>query len=150
MNLQESHQYFSVSCFNETWSLLDLPDRTTKQEQQMISLAQASLYHWTCREDCAATNLSVGLWLLARVYSVLDSPKEALRYASECLELSSSNNLDSFYMAYAHEAMARAADCSDDSNLAQQHKSEAERFATLVEDELSKQMVRDDLETVLV
>ena len=51
-DIEHAHKYFSVNCFNLTWELIDKPDRTPKDNEQMVRLAQASLWHWTQRPDC--------------------------------------------------------------------------------------------------
>jgi hypothetical protein len=47
-----AHRYFSANCFNKAWTLIDKEDRTPEEDQQMIRLNQASIWHWTQREDC--------------------------------------------------------------------------------------------------
>ena len=44
---EQAHRYFSTHCFNMAWQLIEKPDRTPEDDEQMIRLAQASLWHWT-------------------------------------------------------------------------------------------------------
>ena len=44
-----AHRHFSASCFNLAWELIEKPDRTAEDDEQMVRLAQASLWHWTQR-----------------------------------------------------------------------------------------------------
>ena len=61
---------FSAHCFNIEWELIDKPERTPAENEQMILYALASLWHWTQRPDCSTTNLSIGYWQAARVYAL--------------------------------------------------------------------------------
>jgi hypothetical protein len=51
--------------------LIEKRDRTPEEDEQMIRLNQASLWHRTQREDCISTNLSIGYWQAARIYTLL-------------------------------------------------------------------------------
>jgi len=148
MNSQEAHQHFSVACFNGTWGLLDMAERTPEQVREMLYQAQASLYHWTQRDDCEPENLSIGLWQVSRVYAVLDSAVEAMRYAKDCLEISQETELSAFHVGYAHEAVARAAMVAGDSVLANVHIDKAIECAALIDDTGSQQMVLDDVKSI--
>ena len=61
-DLQIAHQYFAVQCFNQAWRLIEKVDRSPADDEQMIELAHASMWHWLEREDCAARNRSIGYW----------------------------------------------------------------------------------------
>jgi hypothetical protein len=67
----QAHRHFSASCFNLAWELIDKPDRTAEDDEQMVRLAQASLWHWTQRSDCTDKNLSIGYWQVSRVCALL-------------------------------------------------------------------------------
>ncbi len=67
----EPHRYFSAQCFNRAWELIRRIDRTELESEQMLLLAQASLWHWTQRPDCTPRNLSIGYWQLSRVFALL-------------------------------------------------------------------------------
>ena len=111
----------------------------------MIATSHASLFHWLNREDCTPENLSIGLWQLARVYAVIESPAEALRNARDCLEISESNSLSPFCMAYAHEAVCRASLLGKDSALATRHLELAKNHASIVTDEHDRKLIDSDL-----
>ena len=50
----------AVGLFNYTWTLLENPDRTKEQDDEMLNAAHASRYHWG--EVGEAVNLSRGEW----------------------------------------------------------------------------------------
>ena len=125
---------------------MELPKRSPEELRMMIAASQASLFHWLQRDDHTPTNLSIGLWQLSRVYCIIDSPQEAMRYAKDCLEVSQSNNLAPFCLAYAHEAMSRAAMTANEPQLAQSHLAQASKHAADVTDEHDKKLIDADLE----
>ena len=75
----------AVGLFNYTWTLLENPDRTPEQDDEMLHAAHASRYHWG--EVGEPANLSRGEWQVARVYCVLGRAEPALYHARRCLEL---------------------------------------------------------------
>ena len=148
MDPAKAHQEFSCDCFNQTWGLLDLKDRSEEQVMEMISTSHASLYHWRKREDCTPENLSIGLWQLARVYALANSPQEAMRHAKACLKISEDNGLSPFCMAYAHEAVCRAAVVGDDKETAKTHLASTKTHAKGVTDDHDKKLIDDDIQTL--
>src|ERR1051325_11159977 len=94
-----AHKHFSAHCFNKTWELIEKPSRLPDEDEEMISMCHASLWHWTQREDCAPRNLSIGYWQLSRVYSLAQRSDEARRYGR--LSLFHAEKEPAFYRAYA-------------------------------------------------
>ena len=66
---QAAHRLFAAQAFNACWNLIDLPARTPEQDREMRRLAEVSFHHWRAFHGHTATNLSIGLWQLARVYT---------------------------------------------------------------------------------
>ncbi len=64
----------AVGLFNYTWTLLENPNRTPEQDDEMLHAAHASRYHWG--EVGEQVNLARGEWQVSRVYAVL-GPRRA-------------------------------------------------------------------------
>lgn len=79
-----AHRHFSVHCFNQAWDLMEKADRTAEEDQFMVALNQASIFHWTRRPDCSDEKLSVGYWQASRIQSLLWNTVEAVRLAYVC------------------------------------------------------------------
>lgn len=141
----KAHRFFSAHCFNEVWGLLEKPDRSVEDDRLMREMAHASLFHWLQRDDATPTNLSVGLWQVSRVYSVLNHPVEAMNYAEECLELSELERLSPFCLGYAHEAVARAAKVGDDGEECARALERARECLARVEDAEERSLLEADL-----
>ena len=147
-DLQTAHRYFSADCFNRAWELIEKAERTSAEEQQMIRLNQASIWHWTQREDCTDRNLSIGYWQASRIYAVLGEAENAQKYAQLSLDRSSPE--EPFYRGYAYEALARAAAAGGNRKQVKEYGAEARRLAELVQDEEERRILLDDLVTILI
>jgi catechol 2,3-dioxygenase-like lactoylglutathione lyase family enzyme len=138
-----SHRYFSSACFNSTWDLLDKKDRSHEEDEAMVSLVFASLYHWKQRPDCTNQNLSVGYWLAARVYAVLSQAENARRYGQLCLEYSQDTPV--FYTGYAFEALARAELLAGNRAQARAYLDQALACSAQLSDPEEKDLLNPDL-----
>ena len=143
---EHAHKYFSANCFNTAWQLIEKPDRTPDDDEQMIRLAQASLWHWTQRSDCTDKNLSIGYWQASRVYALLGEVENARKYAQCCLDKTPAD--EPFFLGYAYEALARAESIADNGAKAKEHLAEARRHAEGVRDAEDKQLLVNDLKTL--
>ena len=147
-DLPASHKYFSAHCFNQAWDLLEKSERTPNENEQMIRLSMASHWHWTQREDCTSTNLSVSCWQLSRIYAVLGEADNATKYAEKCLEISKGEDIPPFYRAYAYEALARAAKVAGNRDEMKKYLSLAQKLSETISDEEEKKWVLSDLSNI--
>ncbi|HXH20235.1 MAG TPA: hypothetical protein VNJ07_14255 [Chitinophagales bacterium] len=106
INEPAAHRKFAADCFNKIWPLLEKKDRTSDDNELLVHLAHASLYHWL--QAGAPVNEQRGEWMLARVYTVLGDTAYSMHHAKRCLALTEKHGFRDFDLAYAYEAMARA------------------------------------------
>jgi hypothetical protein len=123
-DLAKAHRWFAVECNNAAWDLIEKPSRTAEEEQQMIHLAHASLWHWQAAGT--ALNRQRGENLLASVYVLAGDAAAAVRHAERCLSLSVANAKEEspFDRACALGCAARAHARAGDS-------AQADRLRTL-------------------
>ncbi|NKB68477.1 MAG: hypothetical protein GKR89_15550 [Candidatus Latescibacteria bacterium] len=145
-DLAQAHRYFSASCFNSAWDLIDKTDRTPAEDEQMIRLNQTSIWHWTQRQDCTDQTMSVGYWQAARIYALLGRSAQARHYGQLCLQ--HSREEPPFFLAYAYEALARAEQTAGAVNKAEEYRAEAAWIAEKITDADSKKQLLDDLQTI--
>ena len=143
-DVQAAHRYFAAHCFNSAWDLLEKSTRTAEDERLMVTLNQASIYHWLNRADCEPKRLSIGYWQASRIQAVLGNAAEARRFADVCL--SYSKDLEPFFMGYAHEALARAACVAAETGVAAAHLELASVQAALVTRREDRELLIKDLE----
>ncbi len=148
-DIEAAHRYFSTECFNRAWDLIDLEERTPTQEDEMLNLSLASLWHWTQRPDCTSKELSLGYWQISRVYAITGRPENATWYAERCLEATEDAELPPFYLGYAYEALARAAMAGRNKRQAMEYIAHARALAEREENEEDRQLLLDDLDTIL-
>jgi hypothetical protein len=145
-DIAAAHKYFSAYCFNTAWDYIDKPNRTSEDDQTMIQLCLAALWHWSQRPDCSPRSLAIGYWQASRIYSLLGQVNNARRYALLSLEVS--QNEEPFYIGYAYEALARAELVAGNRQQMQDYLEKAQKFAAQVTDPEEKQLLDADLETI--
>lgn len=142
------HKYFSTNCFNQAWDLMEKPERTPDEDERMLRLSMASLWHWTQRFDCTPENLSVGYWQLSRIYVLIRQPENARHYARLCLQVSQADGTPLYCLGFAYEALARAEMIAGDRFEMQSHLQKAHQIAERITDAEEQQMLLDDLKTI--
>jgi hypothetical protein len=124
----------AVDLFNRVWALLELPERTREQEDELVHAAHASRHHWAAVGT--ARNLARGEWQVSRVYAVLGRAEPALHHARRCLELlEESGDGEDWDVPFAHEALARAHFLAGDGAAAQRHLGLARELGEGIADE---------------
>jgi DNA-binding transcriptional MerR regulator len=137
----------AVGLFNYTWTLLENPDRTQEQDDEMLHAAHASRYHWG--EVGEAANLSRGEWQVSRVYSVLGRAEPALYHAGRCVELNEANDdREDWELGSAYEAMARASAVAGDQAARDAWKQQAEDELAKIKDAEDRQVLEQDIATL--
>jgi hypothetical protein len=148
LDLAAAHRIFSVSCFNGAWDLIDKPARTPDEDDEMLHVAHASLWHWLQRPDCTAENRCIGYWQLSRVYALTGSAARSEAYATRCL--AASQGQSAFLRAYAFEALGRAAALAGRSDAAASHVKEARALLGQVTDPQERDLVEKDIDSIAV
>jgi hypothetical protein len=148
LDRQALHHRFAAECFNGAWDLLEKEDRTEDADAEMIHIAHASLWHWHHSGQGDAQHFAVGAWQLSRVYAATRRWDEARRYGEESLRLCRRHGLAPFYVAYAHEALARAAAIAGDAAERDRQLGAARAVAKQIENEPNRQALLDDLATI--
>ena len=141
----EAELFFAKRFNGKTWELLDKQERSQEENELMVEYAHASLAHW--RVAGTGVHLQRGVWMLARVYTVLGNASLALQHASRCLGLTEQyrDQLADFDFAFAYECMARARALAGDRLEAQKYVEMAEKAgASIQEEEEDRQVFFDD------
>ena len=147
-DLEKAHRYFSAECFNHAWDYIDKPSRTPEEEQAMLLLSLASLWHWTQRPDCTPGNLSVGYWQVSRVYALLGQADAARQHGQLCLKSSQGEGALLFHLGYAYEALARAEMVGRNQAKMEEYIQKAYQVSEKMADPEAKKQLLDDLATI--
>jgi len=119
----ESEKKLARELFNACWDLIENPNRTLEEDQEMIRLAQESRRHWgvvgTARE------WSIGEWQCSRVNALVGNGEVALRHAQESARLCANLPRPHFMHASSCEALAFAHYVLGNLELAKEFKAQA-------------------------
>jgi hypothetical protein len=140
------HRKIGSELFNYTWSLLERKKRSLAETDELLNAAHASRYHWG--HAGTPLNLSIGEWQVSRVYAVLGRAEPALYHGRRALEIARRNRLGRFYLAYAYEALARAAAVDGDRRARNRYLREARRIGAGVRDRDDRRTLLEDLATI--
>jgi hypothetical protein len=140
------HRRFAVELYNAAWELIDSPDRTEVQDDELLTLAFASRYHW----GLVGTDeqFAVGDWFIGHAAAHVGLPEVALRFSTKALDRVEANGFGGWLLASAFEGMARAHACAGDA-------AERGRFVALcrealdaIEDPEEREVIEEQLQSV--
>ena len=142
------HRQLGVDAFNHVWTLMEKPDRSREEDDEMLHEAHASTYHWLKAPECRPENRARGEWICSRVYAVLGRGEPAIHHARRCLELCEEHGIGDWDLAFAYEALARAHAVAGETEEAARHESLARDAAGQIEDEEDREHLEEALETI--
>lgn len=139
------HMAAAKAAFNHTWELIEA-DRDDEANLMMVGSALASWYHW--RQVGDAKNFAISDWQVSRVLALVGDSAGAMAYGRMSLRSAEDGGLGAFYVAYAHEAMARAASVGEaDATEVERHLEAARALLDDMSSE-ERQLIEDDLATI--
>jgi DNA-binding transcriptional MerR regulator len=145
---QATRRALAVGLFNYTWTLLENPNRTREEDDEMLHAAHASRYHWG--EIGEAVNLARGEWQVSRMYAVLGRGEPALYHARRCLEINEGNEAgrEDWDLGSAYEAMARASAVAGDKASSDEWRARAVTELDRIGDPEDRQILEQDIATL--
>ncbi len=142
----EQHRQLGIDLFNYTWTLIDRPDRSTEEGDEMIHVAHASAYHW--RQVGEPLNFARSDWLLSRVYALLDRPEAAIYHGHHSLAICQIEGIGDFDLAFAYEALARAHAIAGQSADARRFLNQAREAGQRISEDDDRQYFMSELESI--
>lgn len=140
------HRAMAVKLYNQTWSLLDEPNRSTDQDREMLGSAFGSMYHWSIVGD--EKNFAVSDWQVARVLATVGETGLAQQFADQALRRAVDGNLGPFLIGCGHEVLARVAAAEGDEDAKQNHLARADDILSIIEDQEERDVLRADLDSL--
>ena len=113
------HRWFAVEANNHAWQLTELEEPSDEQRQEALTIAYASVYHWS--QVGTEKHRALGEMLLARAHVVAGQPVAALRYAKSCHDYFTARESDPWQIAFVHALMADAAALAGDLETHRRH-----------------------------
>jgi hypothetical protein len=145
-----AHRALGVALFNHTWTLLEQPDRTAAETDEMIHAAHAACFHWSRADGVESVNLARGEWQCSRVYAVLGRGEPAVWHARRCLAYLEVAGVRDWDIAAAYEASARAAAVAGDLIAAADWKAMAVEALDGIADQDDRDHIEADIATLPV
>ncbi len=143
-----THRVLGVALYNHVWTLLEKPDRTPAETDEMIHAAHASRFHWSRAEGTGSVNLARGEWQCSRVYAVLGRGEPALWHARRCVAINEANGTADWDIASAYESMARASAVAGDPSAAATWKAKAMTALDGIAERDDREVIEGDLATL--
>lgn len=143
-----THRGLGVALFNHVWTLLEKPERSPAETDEMIHAAHASRFHWSRADGSEPVNLARGEWQCSRVYAVLGRGEPALWHARRCLAINEAAGTADWDIASAYEALARASAVAGDDAAARDWKGKATAALDGIADQDDRDVIEGDLATL--
>ena len=143
ITVSDWHRRFATDLFNQVWTLLDKTNRTPEENDHMLHAAHASRYHWG--EIGTPLEFARGEWQISRVYAVLGRPEPAAYHAQRSLKLCQANGIGDFDLAFAYEALARAAAVAGETARCREFLGLAEGVAAEIKEHEDRIYLRSEL-----
>jgi hypothetical protein len=143
----DQERRLAATVFNHVWELLEEPERSASQDDEMLHGAHASRYLWGEVGD--PVHWARGEWQCSRVYAVLGRFEPALHHARRCLDLATQHDLGPFDVGAAHEAIARSYRVIGDAGMTAQHVALARADAARITDAEDREILEADLASLL-
>ena len=143
-----TERQLAADLFNHVWTLLEMRDRTSAQDDEMLHAAHASRHHWgTVGEP---VNLARGEWQCSRVYAVLGRAEPALWHARRCVSLCEQHGIGDFDIAFGWEAVARAQSVAGERAAAAEAVQKARALSAGIAEPEDRELLDSDLATIPV
>ncbi len=114
----------------------------------MLHAAHASRFHWGEAPECSPANLARGEWLVSRVYCLLGRGEPALWHARRCLDWCEGDEIEDWDIAYAYEALTRAALTAGDARAAEAWRHKARAAGDAIADLEDREQFERDFATL--
>ena len=143
------HRAEGVALFNAVWEMLDAPERTPAEDDQMVHAAHASRWHWSQAGELGGDQQrAVGEWQCSRVYSILGRGEPALHHAQASLAICEATGLGDWVVAAAYEALARASAVAGEAGEARTWLARARTATAAIAEPEDREVIDSDLTAV--
>lgn len=115
------HRAQAIEANNSAWDLLGRDDLSEEEGEDLIRRVYASAYHWARAAGRGQENEARAEYMIAKAHTKLGHADRALHHARRCMVITERAGLTDFDLAYAHEALARAAALTGDTEQSALH-----------------------------
>jgi hypothetical protein len=141
-----AHRKLGVKTYNRCWELLELPERTSDEDQLLLTLAFTSKYHWSFVAGLKET--TIGNWMIARAAAAVGEGHLALTYARLADDASQGPGVEDWMVASAAEGVARAYAALGDLASRDEWFEKCERLVAAISDREERELIASQLASV--
>jgi hypothetical protein len=145
--MSDENRRYAVELYNAAWDLLDSPDRTAAQDDEVLAMAFASRYHWGAAEG-GDEQLAIGDWFIGHVAAQVGLADVALRFSTRALDRVEAGGGGGWLLASVYEGMARAHACAGDAAERLRFTELAEAALGAIDDPEEREVIEDQLRSI--
>ena len=146
LTLKPIHKFHANEASKQTWDLAVI-DRTPQQDEEMLTAAHASAYHW--RHIGSTQHLARATMLLAKVHALLGLGSMAWRYAEEMKSFFLNEpKITDWELAFTHTIHAHAASVAGESKAHRESYQLAKSAIEAMEDPEDRKIVQATFDLV--
>lgn len=146
LDLMGRHLRMAVDLFNEVWRYIEKDGRSPEETDWMIHAAHTSRYHWGLVGK--PENLARGEWQISRVYCTAGMPEAARYHAQRVLDICQAHGIGDWDLAYAYEALARAAAIAGEQGAMVRYIAQARKAAEDIKDPDDRDLLLADIDSL--
>jgi hypothetical protein len=139
------HRRLADELVQYVWSLIERPDRGPDDDAEMVHAAHAARWHRARAEGCTPHDLAIAEWLISHVYAIVGRAEPSNHHAQASLDLCRKHRVEGYLLAYAYEALARAAAAGGDDVACEKWLEKAWAAAAEVSDPATRERLEADL-----
>jgi len=136
----------AAALYNQTWDLLEQPDRDAAGDRHLLLTACASRVLWDSFGD--AQTIAVGDWMVARALSAIGVGDLAVSFAQSAVDQSTEHDLPVWMQASALEGLARAHAAAGDFDARARYVALAGDLVSKIPDAEDRDLIAEQLATV--
>jgi hypothetical protein len=128
---------------------MEMRDRTWEDDLLMLHTAHASAYHWR-HADHGPEHRARSEWQVSRAHCVLGQADPARFHAEACLRICEEHRIGDWDLAFAYEALARAAMVAGDPVKVGTWLERARAAAEDIDDPEDRAVLEQDLASIAI
>jgi hypothetical protein len=144
---EATHRQLAADTYNAAWDLLDSPERTVAEDDELLALAFASRFHWGLAGG-GDEQFAIGDWFIGHVAAHVGLAGLAQRFSNRALDRVEAAGIEGWLLASVYEGMARAAACAGNVEDRARFTELAEEALAKVEDPEEREVIADQLASI--
>jgi hypothetical protein len=142
----DDRRSIAAAAYNRCWELLENEERSVEDDDELLTSAFTSRYHWAVvggREQVIISD-----WMVSRAAQALGEADLALRFARRANDAAQEPATSDWLVASTAEGMARAFAVAGDEAQCQAWCEKAEQLIERIADDEDREIIAEQLATV--